>query len=143
MHLIFQHQQKTGKSWVLKVRPSPFKNVFFYLLQRKPFTNDEKRFLFCLKSFFRSSDIEVFVVTFLVTWENGLIRKLTLFSKFITLQPGKQTITIHILVNISRSKGNQIMRFGQLIEYNVRNIFFQNSWRKWGREASCRPLFVF
>ena len=31
-------------------------------------------------------------------------------------QPGDKTITIHILPNISRSKGNQTMEFGQLIE---------------------------
>ena len=32
---------------------------------------------------------------------------------------------IHILPNISRSKGNQAMKFGQLIEYNNRNNFFK------------------
>ena len=37
-------------------------------------------------------------------WEHGLIRKLRLVLKFMTLQPGKQTIIIHILSNISRSK---------------------------------------
>ena len=35
----------------------------------------------------------------------------------------KQIIAIHILPNISRSKGNQAMKFGQLSEYNMRNIF--------------------
>ena len=42
-------------------------------------------------------------------------------------QPGKQTITIHILFNISPSKGNQTMKFDQLIEYNKRNIFLKKS----------------
>ena len=42
------------------------------------------------------------------------------------LKPGKQTIAIHILPNISRSKGNQAMKFGRLIEYNTRNIFLKN-----------------
>ena len=42
---------------------------------------------------------------------------------FMAPQTGKQIITIHILPNISRSKGNQAMKFGQLIEYNVKNIF--------------------
>ena len=37
-----------------------------------------------------------------------------------------QIITTHILSNLSRSKGNQTMKFGQLIEYNMRNIFFKN-----------------
>ena len=38
-------------------------------------------------------------------------------------QPGKQTITIHILRNISRSKRKKTMEFGQVIEYNKINIF--------------------
>ena len=29
------------------------------------------------------------------------------------------------MLNISRSKGNQAVKFGQLIEYKVRNIFFE------------------
>ena len=43
----------------------------------------------------------------------------------MTLEPGLQTIAIQILPNISQSKGNQAMKFGQLIEYNKRNIFLQ------------------
>ena len=38
-------------------------------------------------------------------------------------QPGLQTIAIQILSNISQSKGNQTMKFGQLIEYSKGNIF--------------------
>ena len=53
------------------------------------------------------------------------------------------TITIHILPNISRIKSNQAMTFGQLIEYSKRNILLQKSCRKWGRETSPRPLFIF
>ena len=33
-------------------------------------------------------------------------------------QSGLETIAIYILTNISRSKGNQTMKLGQLIEYN-------------------------
>ena len=36
----------------------------------------------------------------------------------MTSLPGPQTITIHILSNISRSKSNQTMKFGQLMKYN-------------------------
>ena len=61
----------------------------------------------------------------------------------MTSQPGKQTITTHILPNISRSKGNQTMKFGRVIEDNNRNIFIQKSCIKCGRETSARPLFVF
>ena len=41
----------------------------------------------------------------------------------MTSQDGTQTITINILPDISKSKDNQNVKFGQLIEYNVRNIF--------------------
>ena len=61
----------------------------------------------------------------------------------MTSQPGLQTIPIHILPNISQSKGNQTMKFGQLIEYNKRNIFLQKLCRKWDKETSSRPLFIF
>ena len=45
----------------------------------------------------------------------------------MTLQPGEQTIAIHILPNISRSKGNKTMKFGQFIEYNTRNVLLEKS----------------
>ena len=48
----------------------------------------------------------------------------------MTSQPGKQTIAIHILPNISRIKSNQTMKFGQLIEYNVKNDFLEKSYTK-------------
>ena len=61
---------------------------------------------------------------------NGLIIKIMLISKFMTSEPGKQTIAIHILPNISRSKGNQIMKFAKLIKYIMRNIFLEKSYTK-------------
>ena len=48
----------------------------------------------------------------------------------MTPQSGKQTIAIHILSNISRSRGNQTMKFNQLIEYNLKNIFLEKSYTK-------------
>ena len=45
-------------------------------------------------------------------------------------QTGKQITTMHILRNISRSKGNHAMKFGQLIKYNVRNNFLQKLFTK-------------
>ena len=44
----------------------------------------------------------------------------------MTSQPGLQTIAIHILPNISQSKGNQAMKFAQLIENNKKIFFFKN-----------------
>ena len=41
-------------------------------------------------------------------------------SKCVTLQP---IIAIHILPNISRNEEIQKSKFGQLTEYNIRNIF--------------------
>ena len=44
----------------------------------------------------------------------------------MTSQPGKQAIAMHILPNISRRQGNRTMKFGQLIVYNMKNIFLEN-----------------
>ena len=40
-------------------------------------------------------------------------------------QTGQHIIAVHILSNISRSKDNQAMKFGQVIKYSMRNIFIQ------------------
>ena len=58
----------------------------------------------------------------------------------MTSQPGKQTIAMHILPNIWRSKGNQTIKFGQLIDYDMRNIFLEKSYRKCGGETSPRSF---
>ena len=71
-------------------------------------------------------------------YKNGLIRMIRLTSKFMTSQPGQQTIGIHILPNLSKSKDNQTVKFGQLIEYNMRNIFVEKSYTKWGGETIAR-----
>ena len=63
-----------------------------------------------------------------------------LISKFMTLQPGKEISIIHILRNISRSKGNQTITFGQLIEYNTRNISLEKSYAKCDGETIPRPF---
>ena len=46
-----------------------------------------------------------------------------LISKFMTSQTRKQTIAIQLLPSISRGKENQTMKYGQLIECNVKNVF--------------------
>ena len=56
-------------------------------------------------------------------------------------QTGQQTITIKLLSDISRSKGNQTMKFSQLIEYNIKNIFLEKSSSKCGGVTSHRPFF--
>ena len=74
-------------------------------------------FSFLLKAFFV---LEIF--TFL--------SRLFGYSKFLASQPGKQIFAIHILPNISRSKSNQAIKFRQLVDNNVRNIFLQKSSKK-------------
>ena len=59
--------------------------------------------------------------------KNGLIRKISLISKFMTSQPGLHTIAMHMLTNISLSKDNQAMKFVRLIS---RNIFLEKSYTK-------------
>ena len=46
----------------------------------------------------------------------------------MTSQPGKQTIAIHTLPNISRSNGNQAMKFGQLLATIPRPFSTKSKW---------------
>ena len=71
----------------------------------KPFKNDKKCFSFYLKSSFHFWDIYNFFLAFC------LCRK-----------TGQQIIIINISSNISTSKRNQAMKFGQLIKYSEKNI---------------------
>ena len=64
-----------------------------------------------------------------------MIRKIRLNLKFVTSQPEKETLAIHIMPNVSRSKGNQILKFGQLIEHNMRIIFLEKPYTKYGDET--------
>ena len=49
-------------------------------------------------------------------------------------------MAIHILANISRSKGNHAMKVGQLIEYNMKKVFVEKSYTKYAGETLPRPL---
>ena len=44
----------------------------------------------------------------------------------MTSQPGQQTITIHILPNISQSKGNQILKLGWSGDIKTEIFFLKN-----------------
>ena len=54
----------------------------------------------------------------------------------MTWQPGNQKITVHILPNISRNKGNQKLKFGESIEYNMKNIILEKSCIEYGEKTS-------
>ena len=56
------------------------------------------------------------------------------------LKPGKLTNVINILLNISRSKGNQKINFSQLVQHNMTNIFLDKSYIKCDEESIPRPF---
>ena len=47
---------------------------------------------------------------------------------------------MHILLDISRRKSNQTIKFGRLMKYNMRNIFVEKSYTKCAAETISRPL---
>ena len=64
----------------------------------------------------------------------------------MTSKTGQQIIAMYIyiyiyIVHISRSKSNQVVKFGQLIEYIMRNIFLEKSYTKFYGKASPRPFY--
>ena len=67
-----------------------------------PFISPEKLFSF--------SRYLNFCLDFLVTCKNGWIRKISLISKFMTSQPMKQAIAIHIF--LKNKKDNQKLKHG-------------------------------
>ena len=58
-------------------------------------------------------------------------------------QPGLQTVVIHILPDISQSKDNQTAKFGQLIEYISREIFFFKNYAENEAKRLVPDLFLF
>ena len=63
------------------------------------------------------------------------MKKIRIISKSLTSQPGYETIAMHILPNVSRNKCNQAIEFGELIEYNMRNIFVEKSYTRCAGET--------
>ena len=64
-----------------------------------------------------------------------MIRKIKWVS-----QPGQESILKHMLPNILRRKGNKTIKFGQLIEYSIRNNFLEKSYTRCGGVTSFRPF---
>ena len=95
-----------------------------------------KWFLFHVKSPFRSWDIYIFGYV-----EKCLNKKAKLNLKIYDTTGRTTIITLHILLNISRSEGNQKIKFGQLAEYNTIIIFLEKSYAKCGREVNPRPFY--
>ena len=128
---------KRQRAWELKrLSPkifafglSPFKRLVFICFNEGFLKMMKNVFDFMLKA------LLVLEIYKLLSWlldyaKNGLIRNLTLISNFMTPRTGQQTsaiyIYIHIQPNISRRKGNQAMRLGQVIEYSIKILFLGN-----------------
>ena len=94
---------------------------------------------FC--SFFRSN---TFLVIFFKYPLSGLrqffgtespLKMMKINFKIYDVKTWEETTAIHMLINISRSKCNQRMKLGLLIEYNIRNIFLEKIYTKCGDKA--------
>ena len=55
-------------------------------------------------------------------------------------QTGQEIITIDVMPNISRNKGNQTMKFGQFIEYNIIYVFLEKSYIRLGGKVVAEPF---
>ena len=84
--------------------------------------NEKKMLFFIAKALFI---LKIFKFLF---WLFGHVEKMAWLEdkfnfEFHDVTNWLNTIIIHILPNISRIKGKQIMRFGQFIKHSKRNIF--------------------
>ena len=96
-------------------------------------------FYFTLKALFV---LEIFQFLFWIFGNVGkrLDKTAKVIFKNYDSQAGKQTTAVHILPDISRSKGNQTIKLGQLIKFNMRNIFLKKSCTTCSRVTRPRPF---
>ena len=59
----------------------------------------------------------------------------------MTSQTRQQIITTHILLDVSKIKSNDTLKFGQLVEHNMSNGFLEKLYTKCGAEANPRPFY--
>ena len=97
---------------------SPSKTNCFICFNESSVKMIKKCFLFHFKNSFRSEDIWIFVLTFCSFRKNSLFRKLRL-----RLQSLYCPISHKVKAII------QWMKYGQVIEYNKRNIFLYTDWQ--------------
>ena len=63
-------------------------------------------------------------------YQNGLIKEIRLISKFFDVTAWLTNNCNTNIAHISRSKGNQTMKLGRLIECKMSNIFSEKSGTK-------------
>ena len=97
-------------------------------------------FLFLLKSLFVLKVFK-FLPDFFDYVRKRLDKKAKVNFKIYYVTDWIKNIPIDILSSIVRSKGNQKMKFGHLIEYNMGSIFLEKLYAKCSAEASLRYYY--
>ena len=114
---------KRSDKYQFSMKLTPILVLWFFsfwrsYLKRKAFKVSKKVFICFNTSTFKMMEHPFFIsflkylhfcCDFLVVYENDLIWKIRLISKFVMSQLGQQIITIHTSTSISRSKGNHIV----------------------------------
>ena len=95
--------------------------------------------------YFTSKYLKIFKIINFLFWLFGHVAKRfhqkdKVNFKFCDVTASSTKSVIHILLSILRKKGNQTMKFGQLIQYNMRNTFLEKSYRECGGETGPRPF---
>ena len=111
------------------------------LLLGKKFCKCKKGIIF-MPRFINKKKLIKFFTTFRATSsKKDKVRwNIRLVSKFMTSQPGKWTVAMYLLYNISKGKDNQTKKFGLLIEYKMCMIILEKSHRKCDGETTPRPF---
>ena len=120
--LCLSFSQFRNKKLITRLFKGVLSSLRQFLATESPLKMMKNAFYFTLKVLF------VLKISKFLSWLFGhvskrLIKKVRLISIFMT----SQTIVKHILHNISRSKGNQAMKFGEIMEHNIRNIFLKTN----------------
>ena len=125
---------------IFKVGHSPSKKNYFISFSGSSLIMMKTSFISCLKLFLLSIYIK-FCLDFLVIQKKQLDQKDKVNSKVYNITTWFTNNYNTLLSNISQSKGSQPMKFGQLIEYKKKNIFFKNYAENEGKKTNYRPLF--
>ena len=110
----------------------------------KPFKIDEKCFYFTLKTLFVLKIFKFFanlIFGLFAHLEKRLNRKDKVNFKIYDLTTWKTNNGCKYSLIPKKSKINQTINFSQLIEYNMRNIFLEKSFKKCGEETIPRSFF--
>ena len=95
----------------------------------------------CSKNLFSFSRYLDFCLGFLLMQKNRLDQKGKVNFKIYDFTAWKtNNCNTHIAQYLKKSKGNQTMRFGQLIEHTTRKIFLKRSYTKYDGKTIPRPF---